>query len=80
MIVVIENAICIGYEPNKDHTTVAPPMKDKKTLRLSQMQNYRQGLSLYMRFDSHIRNSDQEVGQVDLIFGPPLKAEQWWAL
>ena len=32
MIVVLENAICILYEPNKDHTTVAPPMNDKKTL------------------------------------------------
>ena len=29
MIVVLENAICILYEPNKDHTT---PMNDKKTL------------------------------------------------
>ena len=56
-------------------------MDDKKyTFRLSQMQNYRQVLSLYMRFDSHICNSDREVGQVDLILGPPLKAEQWWAL
>ena len=27
-----------------------------------------------MSFDSHISNIDWEVGQVDLIFGPPLKA------
>ena len=33
MIVVLENAICILYEPNKDHTTVAPPMNDKKNIR-----------------------------------------------
>ena len=33
-----------------------------------------------MRFDSHICNSDWEVGPVDLISGPPLQAEQWWAL
>ena len=32
MIVVLGKAICIWYEPNKIHTTVAPPMKDKKTL------------------------------------------------
>ena len=32
MIVVLDKAICIWYEPNKMHTTVAPPMSDKKTL------------------------------------------------
>ena len=30
MIVVLEKAICIWYEPNKMHTTVAPAMSDKK--------------------------------------------------
>ena len=44
------------------------------------MQDYKLVLTLYMRFDSHYNNSDREVGQVDLILGPPLKAEQWWAL
>ena len=33
MIVVLEKAICIWYKPNKTHTTVAPPMNDKKNIR-----------------------------------------------
>jgi hypothetical protein len=31
-------------------------------------------LTLYTRFVSYFSNSDWEVGQVDLILGPPLKA------
>ena len=32
MILVLEKATCNWYKPNKFHTTVAPPMNDKKTL------------------------------------------------
>ena len=33
MIVLLETAICTWYGPNKDHTTVAPHMNDKKKIR-----------------------------------------------